>query len=122
MTHIVVVVTPGYLPEQSDPANGTYAFAYHVSIENHGDEAAQLISRHWLITDGNAHTKEVRGPGVVGEQPVITPGQAHRYTSGVTLDTTVGTMEGSYQMVLGSGEAFDVPIPAFLLSVPGAVH
>jgi ApaG protein len=122
MTHIVVVVTPGYLPEHSDPANDSYSFAYHVSIENHGDKTAQLISRHWLITDGNSHTKEVRGPGVVGEQPVITPGQAHRYTSGVTLDTTVGTMEGSYQMVLDSGETFDVPIPAFLLSVPGAVH
>jgi ApaG protein len=122
MTHIVVVVTPGYLPEQSDPANSSYAFAYHVSIENQGDEVAQLISRHWLITDGNAHTKEVQGPGVVGEQPVIAPGQAHRYTSGVTLDTTVGTMEGSYQMALDSGETFDVPIPAFLLSVPGSVH
>ncbi|MFT7300244.1 MAG: ApaG protein [Porticoccus sp.] len=122
MNHIIVMVTPRYLPEQSDQANNTFAFAYHVSIENRGNETVQLMSRHWIITDGNSRTKEVKGPGVVGEQPMIDPGQSHHYTSGVTLNTTVGTMEGSYQMILDSGEAFDVTIPAFLLSVPGSVH
>ncbi len=122
MSQIDVVVTPSYLPERSDPAKSQYAFAYHISIENHGDDTAQLLNRRWVITDGNAHVKEVEGPGVVGEQPIISPGESYQYTSGVTLDTKVGTMEGSYQMISESDELFEVPIPAFLLSVPGAVH
>lgn len=122
MNNIVVIVTPTYLPERSDPEKRQYAFAYHISIENRGDTAAQLLHRHWVITDGNSHVKEVHGPGVVGEQPVIKPGSSHQYTSGVTLETEVGTMEGHYQMIDDQDEAFDVPIPAFLLSVPGTVH
>ena len=122
MKHIEVVVTTSYLPERSDPSKSQYAFAYHISIENHDESPAQLLNRRWVITDGNAHVKEVQGEGVVGEQPVISPGESYQYTSGVTLDTKVGTMEGSYQMMSESDELFDVPIPAFLLSVPGAVH
>ena len=122
MSDIIVVVTPNYLPKQSNPDKSEYSFVYHISIENNGDQPARLISRHWIITDGNAHVKEVQGAGVVGEQPLIAPGKSHQYTSGVTLETEVGTMEGSYQMVNDTGEEFDVPIPTFLLSVPGAIH
>ena len=122
MSDIIVVVTPNYLPEQSSPDKSEYSFVYHISIKNNGDQPARLISRHWIITDGNAHVKEVQGAGVVGEQPLIAPGKSHQYTSGVTLETEVGTMEGSYQMVNDTGEEFDVSIPTFLLSVPGAIH
>ncbi len=122
MSDIIVTVTPNYLPEQSNPKKNQYSFTYHVSIANNGNHPAQLISRRWIITDGNAHVKEVQGDGVVGEQPFIAPGKAHHYSSGVTLETQVGTMEGSYQMVSNSGEEFDVTIPTFLLSVPGAIH
>lgn len=122
MNRIVVEVTPEYLPGQSEPDNNKFTFAYHIAIRNLGDTTAQLISRHWVITDGNAKVKEVQGPGVVGEKPLIAPGQSFRYSSGVVLDTEVGTMEGSYQMVSDHGETFDAQIPAFLLSVPGTVH
>ena len=122
MNRIVVEVTPEYLPGQSEPDNNKFTFAYHIAIRNLGDTPAQLISRHWVITDGNAKVKEVQGPGVVGEKPLIAPGQSFRYSSGVVLDTEVGTMEGSYQMVSDQGETFDAKIPAFLLSVPGRVH
>ena len=122
MNRIVVEVTPEYLPGQSEPDNNKFTFAYHIAIRNLGDTPAQLISRHWVITDGNAKIKEVQGPGVVGEKPLIAPGQSFRYSSGVVLDTEVGTMEGSYQMVSDQGETFDAKIPAFLLSVPGRVH
>jgi ApaG protein len=122
MNRIVVEVTPEYLPAQSEPDNHQFTFAYHIAIRNLGDTAAQLISRHWVITDGNAKVKEIQGAGVVGEKPLIAPGQSFRYSSGVVLDTEVGTMEGCYQMVSDHGETFDAPIPAFLLSVPGTVH
>lgn len=122
MSQVIVIVTPEYLHAQSNPSKSQYTFAYHIRIENHGDQAAQLISRHWIITDGNAHVKEVQGQGVIGKQPLIAPGKVHQYSSGVTLDTEVGTMEGSYQMVSNDGEAFNVSIPAFLLSIPGAIH
>jgi ApaG protein len=122
VSDIIVTVTPNYLPEQSNPEKSLYSFSYHISIANHGDRPTQLVSRRWIITDGNAHVKEVHGAGVVGEQPFIAPGKSHHYTSGVTLETQVGTMEGSYQMVSDSGEEFDVIIPTFLLSVPGAIH
>lgn len=122
MNKIIVQVTPEYLADQSIPEKDQYTFAYHIRIENCGDETARLISRHWIITDGNAHVKEVQGPGVVGEQPLIAPGKSYEYTSGVTLDTQVGTMEGSYQMVANTGDQFDAPISPFRLSVPGAVH
>ncbi|MGK2915850.1 MAG: Co2+/Mg2+ efflux protein ApaG [Porticoccaceae bacterium] len=124
MSHcpIQVVVVSEYLPAQSAPDRQKFAFAYHVTIENNGTESAQLISRHWIITDSNGKRQEVRGLGVIGLQPMIQPGQAHRYTSGSVLDTEVGTMEGSYHMITPSGLAFDAPIPVFLLAVPGAVH
>lgn len=119
---IQIQVASKYLPDQSEPSKGLHMFAYHITIENHGDESAQLISRKWLITDANESCKEVQGMGVIGEQPVILPGDNYQYSSGVVLDTEVGTMEGHYQMVSESGEEFDAPIPAFLLAVPGAVH
>jgi len=119
---IVVHVATQYLSDQSEPKNSKHAFAYHITIENQGVETAQLISRKWLITDANQARKEVQGMGVIGEQPIIPPGKKYQYTSGVVLDTEVGTMEGHYQMVSESGEEFDAPIPAFLLAVPGAIH
>jgi ApaG protein len=122
MNNISILVTPEYLEEQSLPEKNQYTFAYHIRIENHGQEPAKLLSRHWIITDGNAQVKEIQGPGVVGEQPLIDPGKSYEYTSGVTLETQVGTMEGSYQMVSNTEEQFDAPIPPFRLSVPGVVH
>ncbi|TNE93052.1 Co2+/Mg2+ efflux protein ApaG [Porticoccus sp.] len=122
MNHIVVLVTTEYLPRQSEPGQGKYAFAYHIRIENHGTEAAKLLSRHWFITDGNSRVKEVRGPGVVGETPRINPGDHYEYSSSAILETEAGTMEGSYQMITDSGEMFDADIPPFLLAVPGAIH
>lgn len=122
MNQISVTVRPEYLADQSDAEQGHYAFAYHITIENTGDIPAQLISRHWVITDGNGDKKEVQGPGVVGKQPVITPGEAFTYTSGVVFHTEVGTMEGSYQMIDDDGHSFDAIISPFLLSAPGAIH
>lgn len=117
-----ITVVTEYLPHQSKPGNQQYAFAYHISIANLGDEAAQLISRHWIITDGNESRQEVEGAGVVGEQPMISPGETYQYSSGVILETQVGTMSGTYHMVGASGTAFDAPIPVFLLATPHAVH
>ena len=111
-----------YRPEHSDPGAGRFAFAYHITIANRGGEAAQLISRHWLITDGNERQEEVRGLGVVGEQPRIMPGAAHVYSSGAVLPTAVGSMAGSYQFVRDDGRVFQVPIPAFRLAVPHALN
>ncbi|WP_461516767.1 Co2+/Mg2+ efflux protein ApaG [Porticoccus sp.] len=122
MNHIAVLVTTEYLPRQSDPSQGKHTFAYHIQIVNQGSQAARLLSRHWIITDGNSRVQEVRGPGVVGETPRLEPGETHQYSSSVVLDTEVGTMEGSYQMISDDGESFDAEIPPFLLSVPGAVH
>lgn len=119
---IQIHVTTEYLPHQSEPERHRFAFAYHITIENGGDDAAQLISRHWIITDANERRQEVRGLGVIGEQPVIAPGQCYRYTSGAIIDTEVGTMGGSYQMRDANGGQFDVPIPTFVLAVPRAVH
>ncbi len=117
---ITVSVTPVYLPDQSDPEEESYAWAYNVQLENNGKEAVQLISRHWKITDAQGITQEVQGPGVVGEQPTLMPGSAFEYTSGTLLPTTSGIMLGSYHMVKESGDGFDVTIPAFSLDVPGA--
>ncbi len=117
-----VTVLPRFLPEQSDPDNDRYLFAYTIRIVNSGQEAAQLISRHWIITDANQHVEEVRGPGVVGEQPRLAPGEAFEYTSGCPLPTPFGSMRGSYQCVAEDGTAFEVPIPEFLLSVPRTLH
>lgn len=119
---IRVEVQPTFLGEQSDDGAGRYAFAYTVTITNVGSVAARLVSRHWIITDANQREQEVRGAGVVGEQPLIQPSESYRYTSGTTLATPVGTMRGSYQMVGEDGHAFDAPIPEFVLSVPRTLH
>ena len=116
---IVVTVKPAYLEEQSDPLEGRWVWAYQVEIENAGVEAVQLESRYWQITDAAGHVEEVRGPGVVGEQPVILPGDSFSYTSGCPLQTPSGIMRGTYQMRSDAGEAFDVEIPAFSLDLPG---
>ncbi|HUD24814.1 MAG TPA: Co2+/Mg2+ efflux protein ApaG [Burkholderiaceae bacterium] len=117
-----VSVSPRFLPEQSDPEGDKYLFAYKVRIVNSGEVAAQLLSRHWIITDANQHVEEVRGPGVVGEQPRLAPGEAFEYTSGCPLPTPFGSMRGSYQCVAEDGTAFEVAIPEFLLSVPRTLH
>jgi ApaG protein len=119
---IQVSVETNYLPEQSDPGSERYVFSYTITIHNAGDEAAKLLRRHWIITDANGKVQEVRGDGVVGEQPHLAPGQGFRYSSGAILETPVGTMEGSYQMVTDEGRAFDAPIAPFRLAMPGILH
>ena len=111
-----------YVPEQSDPASDRYVFAYTITISNIGTGAAQLISRHWVITDAENKVQEVRGLGVVGEQPFLKPGERFQYTSGTSLSTPVGTMRGSYQMVSEDGNKFDAEIPEFTLSMPRVLH
>ena len=119
---IRVQVEPRYDPRRSRPARGRWFFLYTVTLENRGAETVQLVSRHWVITDGAGRVEEVRGPGVVGEQPVLAPGESFQYTSGCPLTTDVGKMEGSYQMVTRDGEAFDAAIAPFTLCAPGLVH
>lgn len=111
-----------YLAEQSDEAEGQYVFAYTITIRNTGSVSAQLISRHWVITDAQGLVQEVRGLGVVGDQPVLAPGEQHEYTSGTSIATPVGTMRGSYQMVAEDGTKFDAPISEFALSMPRVLH
>ncbi|HLE66969.1 MAG TPA: Co2+/Mg2+ efflux protein ApaG [Burkholderiales bacterium] len=111
-----------YLADQSDDAAGRYVFAYTITIRNVGNVTAQLISRHWIITDSQGLVQEVRGLGVVGAQPVLRPGESHEYTSGTAIATPVGTMRGSYQMAAEDGNRFDAPIPEFTLSVPRVLH
>ena len=111
-----------YLADQSDEAAGRYVFAYTITIRNVGNVSAQLISRHWIITDSQGLVQEVRGLGVVGAQPVLRPGESHEYTSGTAIATAVGTMRGSYQMAAEDGNRFDAPIPEFTLSVPRVLH
>ena len=111
-----------YLAEQSDEEAGRYVFAYTITIRNTGAIAAQLISRHWIITDAEQQVQEVRGLGVIGEQPTLAPGESFQYTSGAAIATPVGTMRGSYQMVAADGTRFDAPIPEFTLSVPRTLH
>jgi ApaG protein len=111
-----------YLVEQSDEENERYAFSYTITITNAGTAPAKLISRHWIITDANNDVQEVRGQGVVGEQPLIAPGETYEYTSGAVLSTQVGTMKGSYQMVAEDGTQFEAPIEQFVLSVPRVLH
>jgi ApaG protein len=110
-----VEVQPSYLPDQSDPAQGIFSFAYKITITNIGDVAAQLIARYWTITDGAGHTEEVKGLGVVGHQPLLEPGQAFQYTSGCRLRAPSGTMHGRYLCVAEDGETFDAEIAPFLL-------
>lgn len=119
---IRVEVTTQYLADQSDPSAGRYVFAYTVDISNTGTVAAQLISRHWVITDAEGGVQEVRGLGVVGHQPLLEPGQSFEYTSGCALTTPVGTMKGSYQMVADDGLSFDATITEFVLSMPRVLH
>ncbi len=117
-----VQVQPRYLEEQSEPDERRYLFAYTVTIRNTGDVTAQLLSRHWIITDAEGQVEEVRGPGVVGEQPVLRPGEAFQYTSGCPLATPVGSMHGSYQCIAEDGTAFEASIPEFVLSMPRTLH
>ena len=111
-----------YLAEQSDEADNRFVFSYTISLTNIGEVPVKLISRHWIITDANHDVQEVRGQGVVGEQPVLKPRQSFEYTSGTVLSTHVGTMSGSYQMVAEDGTRFDAAIPQFVLSVPRVLH
>jgi len=111
-----------YLADQSDEKAGRYVFAYTITIRNTGSVAVQLISRHWIITDGQNQVQEVRGLGVIGEQPRLKPGEAFEYTSGTAIATPVGTMRGAYQMVAEDGTKFDASIPEFTLSIPRVLH
>ncbi|OOZ38802.1 Co2+/Mg2+ efflux protein ApaG [Solemya pervernicosa gill symbiont] len=120
--HIEVNAETTYIEEQSVPDDGRYVFAYTITIENAGSVAAQLLSRHWLITDANGKVQEVRGEGVVGEKPNLQPGESFRYTSGTMLETEVGSMRGSYQMVAEDGHEFDAEIAPFSLSPPRTLH
>jgi ApaG protein len=115
---IEVKVEPRFLPDRSSPENGYYFWAYSITIANRGRETVQLKTRHWRITDANGKLQEVRGPGVVGEEPVLKPGEHFEYTSGVPLPTPSGFMVGSYGMVTDKGEKFDIDIPAFSLDTP----
>ncbi len=119
---ILVKTRTVYIADQSDPANDRYVFAYTITITNSGSVAAQLVSRHWIISDAASKVQEVRGKGVVGEQPHLRPGESFEYTSGSAIATPVGTMRGSYQMVADDGTTFDVPIPEFTLSMPRVLH
>lgn len=121
--HGVVIQTQvNYLPEQSDEPGNRFVFSYTITITNLGHSSAKLISRHWVITDAHNHVQEVRGQGVVGEQPLLKPSQSFEYTSGTVLTTQVGTMRGSYQMQAEDGTQFEVAIPQFVLSVPRVLH
>ena len=119
---IDVSVTTRYLAAQSQPEQSRYAFSYTVTIVNNGELPAQLLSRHWIITDGDGRVQEVRGAGVVGQQPHLQPGESHTYSSGTVMATKVGNMHGSYQMVADDGKRFDATIAPFRLAVPGALH
>ncbi len=119
---VLVRVEPTYLADRSDPAAGLYAWAYSVDIENHGTETVQLLSRHWVITDATNRVEEVVGPGVVGEQPVLRPGDAFHYISACPLTTPSGAMEGTYRMETERGALFDAVIPAFSLHLPDATR
>ena len=119
---ITVVPQSTYLADQSDPSRNQYAFAYTIKLTNTGSVTAQLLSRHWIITDGDHHVQEVKGLGVIGQQPTLKPGESFDYTSGASLPTAVGTMRGTYQMVAEDGHTFDAEIPVFTLSVPRVLH
>ena len=117
-----VSVTTRYLPEQSQPEQNRFAFAYTVTVTNNGELPAKLLSRHWVITDGDGRVQEVRGAGVVGQQPLIEAGASHTYSSGTVMTTRVGIMQGSYQMLADDGKRFDAVIAPFRLAVPGSLH
>lgn len=117
-----VKVEATFIPDQSDVAQNRYAFSYHVTITNTGNVAAQLISRHWVIVEADGQQQEVRGLGVVGEQPLLVPKQSYEYTSGTVINTPMGKMHGSYQMVAEDGTRFEAVIPLFLLNMPRVLH
>jgi ApaG protein len=119
---IKVDVETNYVEDQSDPRERRYVFAYTITIRNEGRVPARLLTRHWIITDANGKVQEVRGDGVVGEQPYLKPGQGFRYSSGAVLETPVGAMQGTYQMVSDDGQHFDAPIQPFRLAMPGLLH
>src|SRR3569832_1245807 len=119
---ISVEVETSYVDEQSDPNERRYVFSYTITIRNEGAVPARLLTRHWIITDSNGKVQEVRGEGVVGEQPYLKPGQRFRYSSGAVLETPVGAMQGSYQMVADDGAHFNAPISPFRLAMPGMLH
>ena len=120
--NITVAAQTFYLEEQSNPDRDRYVFAYTILIQNQGNIPAKLLSRHWIITDANGKVEEVRGEGVVGEQPYLRPGEGFQYTSGAILETAVGSMKGSYQMLADDGVTFDADIPPFVLSIPRTLH
>lgn len=120
--NIDVSVATRYLPEQSQPEQNRFAFAYTVTVSNNGELPAKLLSRHWVITDGDGRVQEVRGSGVVGQQPLIEAGASHTYSSGTVMATRVGIMQGSYQMLAEDGKRFDALIAPFRLAVPGSLH
>ena len=119
---IRVDVSTNYVEDQSNPVEGRFVFAYTITIRNRGAVPAKLLTRHWVITDANGKVQEVRGEGVVGEQPHLQPGQGFRYSSGAILETPVGAMQGKYHMVADDGEQFDAPIAPFRLAMPGVLH
>jgi len=120
--NITVEVETDYIEGQSEPDNERYVFSYTITIRNEGGAPAQLLSRHWLITDANGNVQEVKGEGVVGEQPHLNPGEGFQYTSGAMITTPVGSMQGTYQMVTDQGDEFDTEIPAFTLAIPRTLH
>ncbi len=122
LNHIDVQVETNYMDSQSQPDEKRFVFSYTVTIRNEGSAPARLLNRHWIITDANGKVQEVRGEGVVGEQPHLKPGETFRYTSGTVLDTPVGSMQGTYDMVDNLGNHFDAMIPAFSLARPGSLH
>ncbi len=120
--NVEIEVETAYLPEQSDPESRRFVFSYHITITNHNTQAVQLLNRRWMIVDGNEQVQEVEGEGVVGEQPVIAPEDSYSYTSGTVLATSVGSMQGHYQMQADDGQLFTAPIPPFTLAQPNALH
>jgi ApaG protein len=119
---IRVDVQTSFVAEQSDPVKTRYVFSYTITIRNEGLTPARLLTRHWIITDANGKVQEVRGDGVVGEQPYLKPGQGFRYSSGAVIETPVGVMQGSYRMIAEDGCSFDAPIAPFRLAMPGVLH
>jgi len=119
---IRVEVETSYVDEQSDPSERRFVFSYTITIRNEGDVAARLLTRHWIITDANGKVQEARGDGVVGEQPHLKPGQGFRYSSGAVLETPVGAMQGTYEMIDDDGQRFDAPIRPFRLAMPGILQ
>jgi len=122
INNIRVEVETRYIEDQSNPEQNYYVFAYTITIQNKGQQSAQLLTRHWVITDSNQKVQEVRGDGVVGEQPLLKPGEQFVYTSGTMLETAVGTMKGSYQMLADDGSQFDATVDEFVLSTPRVLH